>query len=210
MASYQYTNNWFEQNARPVWDTLIEQLKPKKILEVGSFEGAAVCYLIDKLGGAAELDIHCVDNWEGGLEHQAGGFVASDMSAVEQRFDANINMAINAAQSRVVVTKHKLSSDLALAKLLTEGRKNQFDFIYIDGSHQAPDVLCDAVLAFRLLRAGGVMAFDDYLWAENLPYGKDPLRCPKPAIDAFTNLYCRKLNVLAAPLQQLYIQKVSD
>ena len=210
MASYQYTNNWFEQNARAVWDSLIEQLKPKKILEVGSFEGAAVCYLIDKLGGAAELEIHCIDHWEGGLEHQAGGFVASDMGAVEQRFDANITMAINAAPSRVVVTKHKQSSDLALAKLLTEGWKSQFDFIYIDGSHQAPDVLCDAVLAFRLLRAGGVMAFDDYLWAENLPEGKDPLRCPKPAIDAFTNLYCRKLNVLAAPLQQLYIQKISD
>jgi hypothetical protein len=54
------------------------------------------------------------------------------------------------------------------------------------------------------------MAFDDYLWAENLPTGIDPIRCPKPAIDAFTNLYCRKLRILQAPLYQLYVQKVAD
>jgi hypothetical protein len=54
------------------------------------------------------------------------------------------------------------------------------------------------------------MAFDDYLWSENLPGGKDPLRCPKPAIDAFVNINFRKLNVLSALLAQVYIQKMSD
>jgi hypothetical protein len=54
------------------------------------------------------------------------------------------------------------------------------------------------------------MAFDDYLWQEQLQYGADPIRCPKPAIDAFTNIYCRKIKVLSAPLYQLYIQKISD
>jgi hypothetical protein len=97
-----------------------------------------------------------------------------------------------------------------LARLLTEGKAGYFDFSYVDGSHQAPDVICDAILAFKLLRVGGVMAFDDYLWAENLPTGIDPIRCPKPAIDAFTNLYCRKVRILQAPLYQLYMQKVAD
>ena len=50
------------------------------------------------------------------------------------------------------------------------------------------------------------MAFDDYLWSEALPGGMDPLRCPKPAIDAFTTLHCRELQILRAPLYQLYIQ----
>jgi len=40
--------------------------------------------------------------------------------------------------------------------------------------------------------------------------GKDPLRCPKPAIDAFINLNFRKLQVMFAPNYQLYIQKVAD
>ena len=75
------------------------------------------------------------------------------------------------------------------------------------GSHQAPDVLSDAVLSFSLLREGGVIAFDDYLWAEDMSYGRDPLRCPKPAIDAFINIYFRKVEVISAPLYQMYIRK---
>ena len=71
-------------------------------------------------------------------------------------------------------------------------------------------MLCDAVLAFRLLSVGGIIAFDDYLWSEALPGGIDPIRCPKPAVDAFTNLYCRKLQILQAPLYQLYAQKIAD
>lgn len=71
----------------------------------------------------------------------------------------------------------------------------------------APDVLVDAMLAFKLVRIGAVIAFDDYLWAEDLPYGRDPLRCAKPAIDAFVKLNLRKVKILSAPLTQLYVQK---
>ena len=39
---------------------------------------------------------------------------------------------------------------------------NNFDLIYIDASHYAPDVLSDAVLAFKLLKPGGILIFDDY------------------------------------------------
>ena len=45
--------------------------------------------------------------------------------------------------------------------LLAEGRQGSFDFIYVDASHRAPDVLLDAVLAFQLLRIGGLIIFDD-------------------------------------------------
>jgi hypothetical protein len=73
--------------------------------------------------------------------------------------------------------------------LVAAGKQGYFDFIYVDGSHQAPDVLADAFLSFRLLRENGVIAFDDYLWQEALPDGIDSIRCPKLAIDAFTNIH---------------------
>lgn len=209
ISEYQFTNHWFEQTAKNVWDQLIPQLNPKKILEVGSYEGASTCYLIDKLSNISSLELHCIDSWEGGIEHQLGGVAETNMSNVELRFMHNTENALKYAKEPVTLYRHKLYSDVGLSKLIAEGKSNYFDFIYIDGSHQAPDVLCDAVLGFRLLRVGGVMAFDDYLWSENLNYGKDLLRCPKPAIDAFTNLYCRKLTILSAPLYQLYIQKTS-
>jgi hypothetical protein len=59
-----------------------------------------------------------------------------------------------------------------------------------------------------LLRKGGVIAFDDYLWSENLPGGPDVLRMPKTAIDAFVNLHIRQLRVVMAPLYQLYVEKL--
>ncbi len=204
-SDYKFSNNWFVHSAKAIWDQIIPQLNPRKILEIGSYEGASTCYLIEKLGHQQDIELHCIDTWAGGIEHQG-----TDMAAVEQNFWANINLALAKVSHRVDLVVHKGFSDLKLAELLTQGKRNYFDFIYVDGSHQAPDVLCDAILSFRLLRKFGLLAFDDYLWHEHLPYGVDPLRCPKPAIDAFTNLYCRQLRIVSAPLYQVYIQKISD
>lgn len=204
--NYLFTTTWFETH-RQIWSTLIPQINPSKILEVGSYEGASSCFLINTLASTKEIEIHCIDNWEGGVEHKDWG---TDMQSVEVRFKHNIDLAIRSAKNKVDLQIHKGFSDIELSKLLVSGKTSYFDFIYIDGSHQAPDVICDAILGFKLLRAGGIMVFDDYLWAEDLPYGHDPIRSPKLAIDAFTNIYCRMLNVLSVPLYQLFIQKRSD
>lgn len=204
---YVFTTRWFELNAKKLWDRLIPQVDPRKILEIGSFEGASACYMIDKLGPKHPLELHCVDSWEGSIEHQNR---ALDMSATEQRFRDNTSLAIAASPNPVDLVVHKAHSDRALAKLLTEGKAGYFDFVYVDGSHQAPDVLYDAVVGFKLLRIGGTMAFDDYLWSDPQAKPKDPIRMPKPAIDAFVNLNIRKLQQLNAPSIQLYIQKVAD
>lgn len=201
---YRFTNDWFGA-ALPIWTNLIPKINPKKILEIGSYEGASTCFLINTLAQKNPIELHCVDTWEGGVEHKD-----TDMGSVEDRFKHNTKVAIGGVANKVELVIHKGYSDFELSKLIASEKRLYFDFIYIDGSHQAPDVICDAVLSFRLLKIGGVIAFDDYLWAENLPYGIDLARCPKPAIDAFTNIYCRKIRIIQAPLYQLYIQKVSD
>jgi predicted O-methyltransferase YrrM len=207
-----FTNTWFatfEDN----WEVLLSKLNPTKILEIGSFEGASICFLIRRLAKNSDIEIHCIDTWEGGLEHKPGASAEVEMNEVEIRFHHNTQLAIKSVPKKASLFTHKAYSDAALVKLLANGKKNYFDLIYIDGSHQAPDVLFDAVASFKLLRLDGIMVFDDYLWAEELPAHPDlidPLRCPKPAIDSFINLNIRKLKVLHAPLGQLYIQKVSD
>jgi predicted O-methyltransferase YrrM len=210
VAQYQFANTWFEDTAKEVWEQLIPQIKPKRILEIGSYEGASACYLIEKLAFEDRIELHCIDTWEGGIEHGARGSAKVDMTAVERRFLHNTRLASDRVSGNLELQVHKGFSDIQLSKLLAEEKRNYFDFIYIDGSHAAPDVLCDAILSFRLLRVGGLMAFDDYLWSEPSPYGVDPIRCPKPAIDSFTNIYCRKVQVLSAPLYQLYVQKIAD
>jgi predicted O-methyltransferase YrrM len=205
--TYEFTNNWFINDAKHVWDSIIPQINPTRILEIGSYEGASACYLIDKLSASQEIELHCVDTWEGGVEHQTADY---NMTDVELRFHQNTKLAISRAEKPVQLNIHKGFSDVILSKLIAEGKQGYFDFIYVDGSHQAPDVLCDAILGFKLLKNNGVIAFDDYLWQEQLPYGVDPIRCPKTAVDAFTNIYCRKIRIINAWLYQLYVQKISD
>lgn len=203
-AAPEFTTDWF-QMSRSVWEALIPRKKPARVLEIGSYEGASACFVVQKLANEKPIEIHCIDTWEGSAETKE-----RDMSAVERRFDENMAIVAEAATQEVKLTKHKGRSDLALSRLLAEGYAGYFDLVYVDGSHQAPDVLCDAVLGFRLCRTGGVMIFDDYLWRDPSDRGNNILRTPKPAIDAFTNIYSSKIRFFPAVLYQVYLEKLSD
>jgi predicted O-methyltransferase YrrM len=203
---YRFSNDWFSI-ARPNWLRIIPYRNPTKILEIGSYEGASTCFLIETLSKRRPIELHCIDTWAGGIEHSDKDI---DMETVEARFSYNTNQAISGATNKVELVIHKGLSDLELSKLVANNKTEYFDLIYVDGSHQAPDVICDAILSFKLLKVGGLMIFDDYLWSEDLPYGTDPIRCPKMAIDAFTNIYCRKIKILQEPLYQLYVEKIAS
>ena len=199
----EFTNNWFGNQGERIWKDLLPQLKPKKVLEIGSYEGRSVCFLIETNTWEEDLEIHCIDTWEGGIEQKK---MEIDMLSVENRFDRNIDLVCKATDTNVKLLKHKGSSDLKLSGLLANGFQNYFDFVYVDGSHQAKDVLFDAVLAFKLLKVGGVIGFDDY----TVNYGKDPLCCPKMAIDAFTNIFFRNIRYLKSVCTQVYVKKISE
>ena len=209
LRQYQFTNRWFEPS-KPIWDQLLARHRPDKILEIGSYEGASATYLIEKICAERDLELHCIDTWEGSIENKLGGLSESNMAAVEQRFLENIDIATTKSKflSKVIVRKGR--SDIELAKLLAYGNAGFFNMIYVDGSHQAPDVLYDATVSFKLLTVGGLMIFDDYLWSEPLPGGRDILRCPKSAIDAFVNVNFRKLTILPAPARQFCIVKTAE
>ncbi|HXS16781.1 MAG TPA: hypothetical protein VN764_06315, partial [Polyangiaceae bacterium] len=90
----KFSNTWFAQVTEN-WDQLLAQLKPTKILEIGSWEGASACYLIEKLGPTSNLELHCVDTWAGGIEHD------EDMKLVEQRFVQNTELAMAKVPGKV-------------------------------------------------------------------------------------------------------------
>lgn len=177
---------------------------PSKVLEIGSYEGRSTCFLIEMIGSRRTYDIYCVDPW------RSDGFHGAEMDSVERRFDANIALARSAAPSQGSVCKFKGHSSDILPRMLASGYTETFDMVYIDGSHEAPDVLLDAVLSFYLCRSGGLLIFDDYLWSAD-PEGKqDILKMPKPAIDAFVNIFRRRLRIIEkTPLYQLYLQKLA-
>ena len=196
---YIFTKDWFDQNTKQNWDKIIPVINPKKILEIGCYEGAASCYLIEKLSKNNSLEIHCVDTWSEDY------VVGEEDRSTEKRFDHNLKLAINKAEKKPEYFKHKAESHLILCKMVSEG-VSDFDLIYIDASHYAVDVLTDAVLSFRLLNVGGMIIFDDYLWSgeESIVY------YPKIAIDFFTNIFSKQLKLLPAPITQIYAIKTNE
>jgi predicted O-methyltransferase YrrM len=199
---YYFTVDWFSINI-PIWSQLIGHYKPARILEIGSFEGRSTCFLIQQCADAHPIDIYCIDTWEGGVDNDK-----SAMPEVELRFNHNVGIAVKMAPHAVSLRKFKKPSTMALAEIIAAAEA-PLDFIYIDGSHQAPDVLSDAVLAFQLLRVGGVLIFDDYLWTMEAAGKQDPLNMPKLATDSFINIFQRKLRILdRLPIYQLYVEKL--
>jgi predicted O-methyltransferase YrrM len=204
-SPYEFTNAWFAPHA-PIWSRLLAQLKPARVLEIGSYEGQSACFLIEACAAFAPMEIVCVDHWRGGAEHDAAA-----MPDVEARFERNVERAQAKAAHPARVRKLKERSVVALASLIADGEAGAFDLVYVDGSHQAPDVLADAMLAFQLTRVGGFIFFDDYLWHDEEAGAQDLLNMPKLAIDAFVNIYQRKLGIVGdAPMRQLFVSKLSD
>jgi len=181
MSDYKFTQDWFSW-APPIWERLTLPER-KKFLEIGAFEGRATTWIIENMmedGG----EIVCIDTWAGGEEHVNG-----EMTGAKSRFNDNINLVREKHPNRNVTSCTGTSVDW-LAALIQD--KQRFDFIYIDGSHIAKDVLTDACMAWPLLKKNGIMVLDDYLWGNM----SRPNHVPKPAIDAFVNIFIEELKIV--------------
>ena len=158
----------------PPMERVLKELEGRssRILEIGSLQGLSACLFLWRLPDA---QVTCIDTFAGGYEEVVFGV---DASGLEPVFDRNI-AAVDASRAR------KLVGDSRRVLLDLVGAQEEFDFVYIDGSHLALDVLVDASLSWQLLAPGGTAVFDDYRWAM---LGTDPLFRPGPAIDAFLRL----------------------
>jgi predicted O-methyltransferase YrrM len=182
----EFVEDWFTQSI-PMWLAIARELKPRRILEIGSYEGRSTCWLSLECSKYAPLEIFCVDSWQGGAEH-----AGHDFSAIEERFNKNTAIATGMAKNPVHIHKRKGLSSVELSRLVVN-HEGEFDLIYVDGSHMASDVFLDAALAWKLLRVGGILIFDDYS-ASHKP--EERFDYPKLAIDAFLNTYGNKLKII--------------
>lgn len=191
-ADFEFTSDWFSR-AIPDWSrelALMVGVQDLRFAEVGVYEGRATVWLLRNVLTHPSARLDCIDSF---IWHQREGRPAgTDMQAVKRRFLLNIKLAGAVDKVRLIEAR----SDDGLCTLPT----SSYDFVYIDGSHRAPDVLSDAVLSFRLLKPGGLLIFDDYRIARH--QGKEPsLDDPKLAIDAFLAVYARRLDIVWAGYQ---------
>ena len=160
MARGEFEHDWFTIHI-PVWERLLGPLEHRaaRLLELGSFEGLSAAYLLWRLPDA---HVTCVDTFDW-----------FEIEQLEARFDRNVALVDETRARRLTGRTRDV-----LPRLVDEGAT--FDFIYVDASHLALDVLADAALAWKVLVRGGLVVFDDY----GLDYD-DPMLSPTRAIDAF-------------------------
>lgn len=145
-----------------VFGELIAEVRPRLIIEVGSWKGASAIHMA-KICDDLDLDtrICCVDTWLGAYEF-IGASGERDLMPiygypqVYYQFLANV---VRASQATRVIPFPTTS--LIAARYFWH-QQIRADLIYIDGSHDADDVAADIRAYWPLLRKGGVLFGDDY------------------------------------------------
>ena len=189
---YIFTVDWFSHNI-PSWDIYLNNFKNKpnlNFLEIGSFQGRSTVWLLENILTDENSSITCIDTFEGSIEHHI--YSKNELINLFDIFVHNVSTFKN----KINIIRGKSQEVL---KLLNES----FDFIYIDGDHTAVSVIEDAILSFSLLKKGGIMIFDDYEWLVMNNY----IDNPKPAIDAFLEIYANKITLLYKDYQVIIKKK---
>jgi predicted O-methyltransferase YrrM len=161
--------NWFQSSQRNFERVLISyKNKPSlKFLQIGAYTGDASVWLLENILTDQTSILVDVDTWAGSNENIHKTFNWQDVESV---YDKKISTFGNIKKYKGTSTEYLNSCN------------EQFDFIYIDGDHTADGVYSDAVLSLPLLKTGGVLAFDDYLWKHDT---KNTKLEPKEGIDRF-------------------------
>jgi len=192
-----FTSDWFSHNI-PAWSSFFgamvwDNSVPKTVVEIGAYEGRASLWLLENLLQNDKSRLHCVDVFAG----------AEQPDSYWQRFKANVLDS----EHRSKVAVHTKTSFAFLNRYVADG--GQADFIYVDGSHRAADVLEDLILSFRALKPGGLIICDDYLGGSG--QHELTLGSPKIAVDAFTTIFRDRIEIISGqPLYQFAFFKLRD
>lgn len=137
-----------------------------RFLQVGAYTGDATVWLLDNVLTDQSSTLTDIDTWEGSDEKEHH---AMDFNKVYEYYTSRTSKYpnLNAIRGK--------SKDV-LPKL-----EPGFDFIYVDGDHTESAVYWDAIDSWELLAEGGIIAFDDYLWGQDV----HPTLRPQGAIDQF-------------------------
>lgn len=180
----QFTQDWFSHNIPALADALgpYAGRDGVRALEIGCFEGRSTRWFLSQVLTGAGARLHVIDTFAGGADH-----AHLDTSRLLSTFLANVV----ADFPEQVVIHRGCSQDL-----LPAFAGAQLDFVYVDGSHAAADVLSDAVLSWQALRDGGLLIFDDYAWQGLWPKVVPESERPKAALDAFLTVFAGRYELL--------------
>jgi SAM-dependent methyltransferase len=154
-----------EAEADDVLDRLIGDLRPRLVIEVGCWKGAAairMASLLKRQGDDAA--VVCVDTWLGSVEHWDGSvrgwdirpYLKNGYPALYYQFLANV---LHSRCEDVIVPVPNASSNAAR---WLHRQRVAADLVCVDGSHDEDDVYQDLCGYWKLVRPGGFLFGDDW------------------------------------------------
>lgn len=182
--------NWFVGQQYNFENNLSEfKGKPNlKFLQIGVFTGDASIWLCENILTDKTSWLYDVDTWAG-----------SDETEHEP---LNFDKVFEFYEERIGALKSTVRLRMTSDEYFAGNNTIKFDFIYIDGDHTSHQVTKDADNAWKLLKPNGIMAFDDYMWGQDMP----PELTPRPAIDRFLAKYTGEYELLTKEYQ-VWIKK---
>ena len=191
-----FSTDWFSY-AIPNFTAIKQHLKTvDSSLEIGVFQGRSTCWQLENMLSDVGT-ITCIDPFIESDDTALSLSTLPEQSERERLFRTNISEVKKPNQTVEVMVSRSYP---ALAQLIVD--KRQFDFIYVDGNHCAYSALTDACMCYGLLRSGGVMLFDDYLW----DHEPDHLDRPKMSIDSFVNMFGKQVRLAFSNYQLAVIK----
>lgn len=149
---------------RRVFTRAISAVKPKLIIEVGTWKGASAAHMLELCKGLGiDAQIICIDTWLG----------SNDVMWTNPSYRSSLNLVggyptifkqfiYNMTNLGLMNSVFPLPMTSSAAYFLLRRFKVQADLIYIDAGHEHDEVLLDLNYYFQLLRPGGIMFGDDY------------------------------------------------
>lgn len=187
MAEYP---NWFAKSAIDNFATYLIQdtgLPDLNYLQLGAYTGDASVWLLDNILTGQGSRLTDVDTWQGSDEEEHKSMDFNDVYETYKK-------KLEPYQERLLALRTDTVTAL-INDLNYQG--NEYDFIYVDADHTTVGVLLDAELGWRLLKSGGIMAFDDLTWGSHLP----PSQSPKAGILLFAERHKQEFDLVVANTQ---------
>jgi hypothetical protein len=163
--------------------------RPINYLEIGVFYGANLLSVCDTYAKHPGSRAFAVDPW---ADYDEYSEYRGQQDSAYAAFRRNLERSGHLEKVRVL-----RGYSHAVVPALEDGL---FDIVYIDGNHEPEYVVEDAVLAFRKLKAGGYMIFDDFGWG-----GPD---LTQRGIEAFCHAFHKRIQHVALHDSQMILKKL--
>lgn len=183
---YEFTKTWFwrperagEETMRDTFEKWILPRKQeiKRYLEIGCCEGQSLIWMLENILGSG--------GYAHGIDPYSNRKFQNQFNEHKSRLLKNLDCYFKSRDDIAQVTMDFSPSQIALARMVgarkvaawdcpePDGFNGaQFDMALVDGDHRAGECLVDSVLAFGLLRIGGIMVIDDLRrrWFRQRPF----------------------------------------